>query len=149
MRALGLDFGTKTIGLSISDSTKMIASSLKVLRYEFDYTKLFEEIKNIIAEKNVDEVILGYPINMDDTIGKRAEETLLFKEKLQEYLNMDIILEDERLTTREATKILIEADLSRKKRKKVIDKLAASFILQGYLDRRRDGKNNNWNRKQR
>ena len=142
MRALGLDFGTKTIGISISDNTKMIASSYKVLRYELSYTSLFDEIKTIIKDMNVDEVVLGYPINMDSTIGKRAEETLLFKKELEEYLNIKIILEDERLTTKEATKILIEADLSRKKRKKVVDKLAASFILQGYLDRRINEKNN-------
>ncbi len=143
MRALGLDFGTKTIGISISDNTKMIASSFKVLRYESDYLPLIKEIESIIKEQNVDEVILGYPINMDSTIGKRAEETLIFKDKLEEYLNINIILEDERLTTKEATKILIEADLSRKKRKKVVDKLAASFILQSYLDRRANEKNNN------
>ncbi len=142
MRALGLDFGTKTIGISISDNTKMIASSYKVLRYELSYTSLFDEIKTIIKDMNVDEVVLGYPINMDSTIGKRAEETLRFKKELEEYLNIKIILEDERLTTKEATKILIEADLSRKKRKKVVDKLAASFILQGYLDRRINEKNN-------
>lgn len=143
MRALGLDFGTKTIGISISDNTKMIASSYKVLRYELSYTSLFDEIKTIIKDMNVDEVVLGYPINMDSTIGKRAEETLRFKKELEEYLNIKIILEDERLTTKEATKILIEADLSRKKRKKVVDKLAASFILQSYLDRRANEKNNN------
>lgn len=143
MRALGLDFGTKTIGISISDNTKMIASSFKVLRYESDYLPLIKEIESIIEEQKVDEVVLGYPINMDSTIGKRAEETLIFKDKLEEYLNMNIILEDERLTTKEATKILIEADLSRKKRKKVVDKLAASFILQSYLDRRANEKNNN------
>lgn len=142
MRALGLDFGTKTIGISISDNTKMIASSYKVLRYELSYTSLFDEIKTIIKDMNVDEVVLGYPINMDSTIGKRAEETLRFKKELEEYLNIKIILEDERLTTKEATKILIEADLSRKKRKKVVDKLAASFILQSYLDRRINEKNN-------
>lgn len=143
MRALGLDFGSKTIGISISDNTKMIASSFDVLRYDLDYTPLFKEIERIIKENNVDEVVLGYPINMDNTTGKRVEETLLFKERLEEYLNIDIILEDERLTTKEANKILIEADLSRKKRKKVVDKVAASFILQSYLDRRNNEKNNN------
>lgn len=143
MRALGLDFGSKTIGVSISDNTKMIASSLTVLRYDYNYIPLFKEIDSIIKEKGVDEIILGYPINMDSSIGKRAEETLLFKERLEEYLNLNIILEDERLTTKEATKILIEADLSRKKRKKVVDKLAASFILQSYLDRRNNEKDKN------
>lgn len=143
MRALGLDFGTKTIGVSISDNTKIIASSFTVLRYDYDYTPLFKEIDSIIKENNVDEVILGYPINMDNSIGKRAEETLIFKEKLEKYLNLNIILEDERLTTKEANKVLLEADVSRKKRKKVVDKIAASFILQSYLDRRNNEKNNN------
>ncbi len=139
MRVLGLDYGTKTLGLAISDTTKTIATSLKTIRYERDYKVFFEELSNIIKNYNVDEVVLGLPINMDDTIGERAESTLSFKKDLEEYLKMEVILEDERLTTSDATRILIEADMSRKKRKKVIDKLAASFILQSYLDRRKNG----------
>ncbi|MDD2625251.1 MAG: Holliday junction resolvase RuvX [Tenericutes bacterium] len=141
MRVLGLDFGTKTLGLAISDNTKTIATSLKTLRYEKDYKDLFNEVKEIIEKNNVDEIVLGYPINMNDTIGERAESTLLFKQDLENFLNLNIVLEDERLTTREATKILIEADMSRKKRKKIVDKVAASFILQSYLDRRKNGSN--------
>lgn len=139
MRTLGIDFGTKTIGLAISDNTKLIATSLKTIRYEDDYIKYFEEIKNIILERNVDEIVLGLPLNMDDTIGKRAEETLFFKEKLEDYLNIEVFLEDERLTTVDATNVLLEADISRKGRKKLVDKVAASFILQSYLDRRKNG----------
>ncbi len=139
MRVLGIDFGTKTIGLAISDNTKMIASTLKTIRYERDYKTHFEELKNIVLEKNVDEIVLGLPINMNDTIGERAEATLIFKEELEKFLNIVINLEDERLTTVEANNILLEADVSRKKRKKVVDKVAASFILQSYLDRRKNG----------
>ena len=141
MRVLGLDFGTKTLGLAISDNTKTNATSLKTLKYEKDYKDLFNEVKEIIEKNNVDEIVLGYPINMNDTIGERAESTLLFKQDLEKFLNLNIVLEDERLTTREATKILIEADMSRKKRKKIVDKVAASFILQSYLDRRKNGSN--------
>jgi putative Holliday junction resolvase len=139
MRALGLDFGTKTLGLAISDNTKTIATSFKTIRYENDYKLLFEELNDIIKNYNVDEVVLGLPINMNDTIGERAESTLSFKKDLEEYIKMEVFLEDERLTTSEAIKILIEANMSREKRKKIVDKVAASFILQGYLDRRKNG----------
>jgi putative Holliday junction resolvase len=139
MRVLGLDFGTKTLGLAISDHTKTIATSLKTLRYEGDYKVLFEDLKNIIKENNVDDIVIGYPINMDETLGERAISTLSFKKDLEEYLNLSINLEDERLTTFEATNILLEADMSRKRRKKLVDKIAASFILQSYLDRRKNG----------
>ncbi len=136
MRYLGLDFGEKTIGMSISDKTGTIASSYNTLNYNEDYISLFEEIKKIIEDKNIGKIVLGLPKNMDNSLGKRAILTLEFKEKLEEYLNCGILLEDERLTTKEAHKTLIEADMSRKKRKKIVDKLAATFILQNYLNKK-------------
>ena len=94
------------------------------------------EIKEIVESQDVDKIILGFPKNMNNTIGERAEETIVFKENLEKFLDKEIILEDERMTTKVAEDILIKADLSRKKRKKVIDGLAATVILQSYLDRK-------------
>lgn len=135
MRYLGLDLGTKTLGLAISDKTGTIASSLVVLHHDDNFDYLIEELKKIIKEKEIDKIVLGLPKNMNGTIGNRAEYVLKFKESLEKCLGYDVILEDERLTTRVAENILINADMSRKKRKKVIDKMAATVILQSYLDR--------------
>lgn len=139
MRYIGLDFGTKTIGISMSDRTGIIASSLIVLRYIDDYKPLLKDIEKIVKDNNVEGIVLGLPKNMNNTLGERAIATLEFKDELEKYLNCEIILEDERLTTKEANKTLIEANLSRKKRKGVVDKLAASFILQNYLNRASKG----------
>lgn len=136
MRYLGLDFGTKTIGIAISDRTNLISSSYKLIEYkDNDYSNAVSEIINIVNDNNITCIVLGLPKNMNNTLGNRAEETIKFKEFIQSKLNVEIILEDERLTTREAHKTLIEANMSRKKRKKNVDKVAASFILQNYLDR--------------
>lgn len=136
MRYLGLDFGTKTIGISISDRTNLIASSYKLIEYKNnDYTTVIEELRNIIKLNSITTLILGLPKNMNNSIGERATETIKFKDYIEKELNIDVVLEDERLTTKEAHKTLIEANMSRKKRKKNVDKVAASFILQNYLDR--------------
>lgn len=140
MRYLGLDLGTKTLGVAVSDLTGTIATSLTILRHENNHEYLLEELKKIIIEKNVETIVLGLPKNMNNTIGERGEMVLSFKEKLEKSIDLPIILEDERLTTRVAENILITADVSRKKRKKVIDKMAANIILQSYLDRRRNGR---------
>lgn len=133
MRYLGLDLGTKTLGISISE-TGVIANSLTTLRHNDDFDYLINELKNIIEEKKIDIIVLGLPKNMNNTIGERGEYILKFKEKL-EIFELPIVLEDERLTTRVAENILINADVSRKKRKKIIDKMAANVILQSYLDK--------------
>ncbi len=136
MRYLGLDFGTKTIGISISDRTNLIASSYKLIEYKNnDYTTVIEELSNIIKLNSITTLILGLPKNMNNSMGERATETIKFKDYIEKELNIDVVLEDERLTTKEAHKTLIEANMSRKKRKKNVDKVAASFILQNYLDR--------------
>ena len=140
MRYLGLDLGTKTLGVAVSDLTGTIATSLTILRHDNNHEYLIEELKKIISEKNVETIVLGLPKNMNNTIGERGEMVLSFKEKLEKSLDLPIILEDERLTTRVAENILITADVSRKKRKKVIDKMAANIILQSYLDRRGNGR---------
>jgi len=132
MRYLGLDLGTRTLGLSFSNG--LIATSLKTIRYE-DEDKLLEELKQVIDEYKVDCLVLGFPKNMNNTIGPRAQETLVFKEKL-ESLNYKVELQDERLSTVSAHNYMIEADMSRKKRKEKVDALAATIILQTYLDRR-------------
>ncbi len=138
MRYLGLDFGSKTIGISISDKTNLIASSYKLIEYKNDdYSTTINDLSSIIKLNNITTIVLGLPKNMNNTLGQRAEETIKFKDYIEKELNIDVILEDERLTTREAQKTLIESNMSRKKRKKNVDKVAASFILQNYLDRQK------------
>ncbi len=142
MRLLGLDLGSKTLGISLSDLLGIIASSHSVIRYE-DYEELILKIKSLIDEFNIKEVVLGYPLNMNGTESIRSKETLNFKNILESKLNITVHLQDERLSTVEAEKILIRNDFSRKKRKKVIDKMASTIILQTYLDKRSNyGKNN-------
>ena len=140
MRYLGLDLGTKTLGVAVSDKTGLIATSLTILRHDYNFDFLIEELKKIIKEKEIETIVLGLPKNMNNTIGERGEMVLSFKEKLEESIHLPVILEDERLTTKVAENLLITADVSRKKRKKVIDKMAANVILQSYLDRRNNGR---------
>lgn len=136
MRYLGLDLGTRTLGISISDTTLTIASAYKTVRFdENDYNSLIPILKNIIEENNVSKIILGYPKNMNNTIGDRANTTMEFKNMLEENLNIEVLLQDERLSTKEAHFYMIEADMSRKKRKEKVDSLAANIILQTYLDK--------------
>ena len=137
MRYLGLDLGTKTIGLATSDKTGLIASSYKVLHHDNNPKDCLDELKSIIETLDVEALVLGLPKNMNNTLGKRAEATLKFKEFLESNIDIPIYLEDERLTTKSAEAILIKGDTSRKKRKKVIDKVAATIILQSFLDQRR------------
>lgn len=134
MRYLGLDLGTKTLGIAISDRTGMIASFYKSIRYN-DENFLIDSLRDIIDSLEVSVIVLGFPKNMDNSVGFRAKETLLFKEKL-EVFGLPVVLEDERLTTTVAESVLIDANMSRKKRKKVIDGVSAVVILQSYLDRK-------------
>ena len=136
MRYLGLDLGTRTLGISISDTTKTIASTYKTIRFtDSDYNSLLEPLKKIVEEEKICKIVLGLPKNMNNSLGFRAEETIEFQKKLEKYLNMEVVLQDERLSTVEATHYMLEADISRKKRKKKIDSLAANIILQTYLDK--------------
>ena len=136
MRYLGLDLGTRTLGISLSDETLTIANSLKTIRFnDSDYECLFEPLKKIVDEYNVKKIVLGLPKNMNNSIGERGITTIDFGQKLEKYLNIKVIMQDERLSTVEANNYLLEADMSRKKRKKKVDKLAANIILQTYLDK--------------
>ena len=135
MTYLGLDLGSKTCGIAISDRTGLIASSLEVIRYE-DYDELINKLNNIVISRNVDAFVLGNPKNLDGSLSKRSEITLEFKKILEDRFKLNVIMQDERLSTVEAERMLISNDTKRKKRKKVIDKIAATIILQSYLDRR-------------
>lgn len=136
MRYLGLDLGSKTLGISISDRTGLIASVYKTLFFaEDNYDELYDEIRCIVSKEDISKVILGFPKNMDNSLGKRADITLAFKEKLESVIGVPVILEDERLTSVISNNILISADMSRKKRKKKVDGLSAVIILQCFLDR--------------
>lgn len=131
---LGLDLGSKTLGLAISDRTSTIATSLEVLRYN-DYDELLDKLSKIVESRKVDSFVLGNPLNLDGSISKRSEITFEFKKLLEEKFRKKVIMQDERLSTVEAERMLISNDEKRKNRKKVIDKVAATIILQGYLDR--------------
>ena len=116
MRYIGLDLGSKTLGIATSDITNTIATTYTTLRCEEnDYDSFIEPLNNIIKEYNITKIILGLPKNMDNTIGDRANITIEFKKKLEEYFNIEVILEDERLTSVISNNVLIKADVSRKK----------------------------------
>lgn len=138
MRYLGLDLGTKTLGVSISDPTGLIASSYTIIRHNEEYDRLITDVKNIVLEKNVQEIVLGLPKNMNNSLGYASERSMNFKKLLEEKCDKKIHLVDERLSTVEAEKYLISTDTSRMKRKKIIDAYAASIILETYLNKRRD-----------
>lgn len=139
MKYLGLDLGTRSLGLSISDLTHTIASTYKTIRYEEnDYDYLLQELKKIIEQEKIERLVLGLPKNMNNTIGESAERCLNFKKLLEDNLKIVVEMQDERLTTVEAHNYMIEANMSRKKRKQKIDSLAANIILQTYLDRKKD-----------
>ncbi len=141
MRYLGLDLGTKTLGISISDTTHTIANTLKTIRFEdSNYDSLIPELEKIIDENNISKIVLGYPKNMNNTEGEKCKLALKFKEKLETTFKIKVEMQDERLTTVQATNYMLEADISRKKRKKKVDSLAANIILQTYLDREKGGK---------
>jgi putative Holliday junction resolvase len=136
MRYLGLDLGSRTLGIAISTSG-VYASSYKVIRHNEEYKKLLNEVKNIIEEEKIDIIVLGLPKNMNNSEGDKAKLSYDFKDKLEKLTGKEVILEDERLTTVIANNALIGVDKSRKKRKEVVDSVAATIILQSYLDRKK------------
>ncbi len=139
MRYLGIDLGSKTVGLAMSDTTLTIASTYKTIFFkDEDYNSTINEIKDIIKENNITKIILGLPKNMNNTIGERAEITLKYKELLEQSTGLPVIMFDERLTSVISNSILIEADMSRKKRKKKVDSIAAQIILQDYLNKEKN-----------
>ena len=134
MRYLGLDLGSRTLGVAISTSG-IFASDLKVIRHNEEYDKLLDEVKSIVDEYKIDVIVLGLPKNMDNSLGDKAKLSYDFKEKLEKVTGKEVILEDERLTTVIANNTLIDRDKSRKKRKQVVDSVAATIILESYLNR--------------
>lgn len=135
MRILGLDVGTKTVGIAISDELGWTAQGLDTLkRNEKSSEEDFKHLANIVKQYNVEKVIVGLPKNMNGSIGERGEACKQFAEELRNWVDCPVEMWDERLSTVAAERLLITADVSRKKRKKVIDKMAAVVILQGYLD---------------
>lgn len=136
MRIMGLDYGDRTVGVAVSDLMGLTAQGIEVIRRkeETNLKATIERLQEIIKEYDIKKIVLGLPKNMNNTFGERAEKTLIFKKKLEKILSIDIITWDERLSTIYAQRALLEANLSRAKRKKVIDKMAAVIILQGYLD---------------
>ena len=135
MKCLGMDLGTKTLGLATSDKLGYIASPYKTLRYD-DINMLVDEVIKIIDELHIEVLVLGYPKNMNNTLGEAVTRTLNFKELLESRVTMPINLIDERLSTVEAENVLLAHDISRNGRKKVIDSIAASIILDTYLRKR-------------
>lgn len=137
MRYLGLDLGSKTLGIAISDRTNTIASVYTTLNFvNEDYESLILPLKKIIEENSVSTLVLGLPLNMNNTLGPRADITLSFKSLLETKLNIKVELMDERLTSVISNNVLIDADVSRKKRKKKVDGMAAVIILQSFLDKK-------------
>ena len=134
MRYLGLDLGNRTLGVAVSDAMGIIATGIETYRFkEKDLQNALNYVKIIVADRKIDKVVLGLPKNMDGSLGFQSEYVLEFK-KMLEAEGIEVDLFDERLSTIQVTKIMIDADLSRQKRKQQVDKLAAVVILQSYLD---------------
>ncbi len=135
-RLLGLDMGSKTIGIAMSDSMQMIASPMKTINRKGKFAADLAELKAIIDEHNIGGLVVGYPINMDGSEGPRCQSTRQFVKNIQKQINIAIDLWDERMSSMAVERTMLEADISRQKRAKNIDKLAATYILQGFLDNR-------------
>lgn len=135
-RIMGLDFGSKTVGVAVSDGLGLTAQGVEIIRRtsENKLRQTLARIESLIGEYDVGKIVLGFPKNMNNTIGERAEKTLAFKEMLERRTGLPIVMWDERLTTVAADRVLIEAGVRRENRKGYVDEIAAVFILQGYLD---------------
>ncbi len=138
MRIMGLDYGSKTVGVAISDAYQLTAQGLTVLWREKEnhLRKTFAEIEKLILEYEVEQIVVGLPLNMDDSEGERAQAALSFKDSLERRTGLPVVMWDERLTTLEAYDILNEARVKKEDRKKYVDKIAAVLILQDFLNNR-------------
>ena len=136
MRIMGLDFGSKTVGVAISDELLITAQGTEIIRRkeENKLRQTLARIEELIVEYGVEEIVLGYPKNMNDTLGERVRLTEEFKEKLERRTGLPVALWDERLTTVAADRAMMEAGIRREHRKDYVDQIAATFIFQGYLD---------------
>lgn len=141
MRIMGLDFGSKTVGVAISDPLGYTAQGIEIIRrkQENKLRQTLARIETLIQEYEVESIVLGFPKNMNNTIGDRAEKSLEFKKTLERRTGLPVVMWDERLTTVEANRTMIESKIRRENRGKYVDELAAIFILQGYLDYRSKG----------
>lgn len=141
MRIMGLDFGSKTVGVAISDPLGYTAQGIEIIRrkQENKLRQTLARIESLIQEYEVESIVLGFPKNMNNTIGDRAEKSLEFKKTLERRTGLPVVMWDERLTTVEANRTMIESKIRRENRGKYVDELAAIFILQGYLDYRSKG----------
>ena len=136
MRVMGLDFGSKTVGVAVSDPLRLTAQSLEIIRRSSPskLRRTLARIEELAAEYEVETIVLGYPKNMNNTQGERCEKTQEFARQLEKRTQLPVILWDERLTTVAADKIMMESGVRRENRKEYVDKIAAGLILQGYLD---------------
>ena len=136
MRVLGLDYGSKTVGVAVSDPMGLTAQGVETIwrKQENKLRQTLARIEELVSEYQVERIVVGYPKNMNNTVGERALKSLEFKEKLEKRTGLPIVMWDERLTTVEAERTLMEAGVRRENRKQYLDELAAVFILQGYLD---------------
>ena len=136
MRIMGLDYGAKTMGVAISDALQLTAQGIEIIRrkQENKLRQTLARIEELITEYEVEKIVLGFPKNMNDTIGERAEKSLALQETLERRTGLPVIMWDERLTTVSADKAMMEAGIRRENRKEYVDMIAAVFILQGYLD---------------
>ena len=142
MRIVGLDLGTKTLGVAISDATETIASGLTTLRFtENKPVECLTDLKKIIDEYDAKLIVIGLPKNMNNTLGHAVQRTRDFSSILNDKFNIPIVEQDERLSSVSANNVLLQADVSRKKRKSKVDELAATIILKNYLDIRKGMKN--------
>ncbi len=144
MRVIGLDYGTKTVGVAVSDEMKLIAQPLVTIerKQANKLRQTYAAIEKIIEEQQVELIVLGYPKNMNNTEGERVEATKEFKDALERRTGLSVVLVDERLTTVEANRILEDTGVALSARKEHIDKMAAAIILQNYLDMEYNKKNN-------
>ncbi|MDY5990301.1 MAG: Holliday junction resolvase RuvX [Coprococcus catus] len=135
-RIIGLDYGSKTVGVAVSDPLGFTAQGLETItrKDENKLRKTYARIEALIREYEAEQIVLGYPKNMNDTEGERVEKTLAFKEALERRTGLEVILWDERMSTVASERVLMEGNVRREDRKTYIDKMAAAFILQGYLD---------------
>lgn len=143
MRIMGLDFGSKTVGVAISDPLLITAQGIETIerKEENKLRRTLARIEELIVEYGIEEIVLGLPKNMNNSIGVRAELTMEFKDKLERRTGILVVLWDERLTTVAAGRVMIEAGVRREHRKEHLDRIAACFILQGYLDYRKNKEN--------
>ena len=136
MRTLGLDYGSKTVGVAVTDPLGLTAQGVEIIRRQKEnhLRKTYQRIRELCEQYDVEKIVLGLPLNMDDTMGDRAEKTLEFKKELERRLSVPVLLVDERLTTVEAIEIMDDAGIKVSEREKYVDMIAATIILQDYMN---------------